>query len=272
MSTSSIAHATSAATREQPLPEWFEEPHIVFAVRRVHLHLRKPDTLTLDQYESGRVALLGSVHGARREQLALLLPSGHQLARLADGDWNMILALCGLPAVATASRATAHPRVLLAWHYYEVNRRLPGSNDLPAYYRPLGIAVPSGVSPWSQVHEAVAAKRAERGWSTPPDGPPEDERLTSVELAELLEGAPKAIRPRGYWTTDTITDALIEYLDEFEGVVPLRQKHFMGVRVGREWPTWDAIRTQLVPGRGDVRWEEALTVARRERRRRRRAA
>lgn len=186
----SIAHATSANTREEPLPDWFEEPHVVFAVRRVHLHLDKPETLTLDQYDAGRADLLGRVRGERREQLTLLLPKGSQLAHLADGEWNVILELCGLPPV---------PR--------------------------------QGVT-----REA------------------------------------RAVRPRGYWTSERIADRLVDYLDEFEGVVALRQKHFIAVRVGRDWPTWDAIRTQLINGRNDVRWDEALTIARRERRRRKRAA
>lgn len=93
-----------------------------------------------------------------------------------------------------------------------------------------------------------------------------------MELAVLLDGAPARGRPRGYWTSERIVDAIIDYLDLFEGTAPLRQKHYVGVRAGRGWPSLDAIREQLVPGRNDVGWEEALNIARRERRRRRRAA
>ena len=267
----SLAHTAASATREASLPQWFEEPHIVFAVRRVWLHLHKLETVSIDQYEAGRLNLLASVRGDRREQLVLLLPSGHQLASLAEGDWNVILKLCGLPPIARGA-VRGHPLTLLAWHYYETHNELPNYNRLRSLYTAQGIAVPKTVTPWSSIHDEVATRRAERGWATPPSGPAEGERLTAKELAALLADAPGRPMPHGYWTPERILDALVEYLDEFESVAALRQKHFMGVRVGRSWPNWEQIRTKLVPGRDDLRWDEAITIAQRERRRRRRAA
>ena len=203
----SIAHTASAATREEPLPDWFEEPHIVYAVRRVHVQLGKPHTVTIDQYESGRGELIASVRGERREQLLLLLPSGHQLAALADGDWNVILALCGLPPVVAQGAERGHPLVLLAWHYYETENRLPSYNRLARHFLARGLAVPVAVKPWSNVHDEITRLRAERGWTTPATGPADDQQLDEAELAELLDGAPGRHRPHGYWTAERIVEA-----------------------------------------------------------------
>jgi hypothetical protein len=187
--------AIAAGTVEQAVgatkkaDEWsdLDEAHIYYAMHRVAAFL-KLESLSELGYDAGRSDLIESVSRAEAALLEQILPRSWQIKRVANDDWELALALVGMKP--ERRQFEAHPMLNLIWHYYETKDQYPSENKLRAYVNgELELAMPRGRDrPFSDYLDELKAARAERGWSTPEDGPPAGECLSEAELAALIEG------------------------------------------------------------------------------------
>lgn len=217
--------------------EWsdLDEAHIYYAMHCVAAFL-KADTLSELGYDAGRTELIASVGPAEARLLEQILPRSWQIKRVAYDDWTKALALVGM--TPERKQFEAHPMLSLVWHFYEMKQRFPSDTTLWAYANgELGLAMPRGRGrPFSEYIDDLREARAERGWTTPKEGPPEGERLTQAELAELIDGAPRR-QVRGGWTEEKVEEAFVAYVGEHLGKADLRLRHYQGLRSKRGWPS-----------------------------------
>jgi hypothetical protein len=223
-----VTQQVAADNSAEEVGEWLDERGIVFALRRVVGAAGRP-TLTDYQYDAKRRELLGNAF------VALVLPTSAQIATVA-GDWKTALALAGMDPPKTDLRAT--PIVRLAWHFYEMNGKLPTDTTLRAYCnQDLGVAMPRARDKsWQRHLDDLRAARSDRGWSTPQDGPLDGERLSEGELAELLVGARPAIK-RGGWTENAVLAAFVEFTEMFHGRETLSLRLYRAHAPGHGWPS-----------------------------------
>lgn len=234
VTTGTVEQAIAATKKTDEWPD-LDEAHIYYAMHRVAAFL-KLETLSELGCDAGRADLIESVSSTEAALLKQILPRSWQIKRVADGDWELALALVGMKPGRRDFKA--HPMLNLVWHYYETKHRIPSETTLRAYANgELELAMPRGRGrPFSEYIDELKAARGERGWSTPEDGPPEEERLTERELAVLIEGAPRR-QVRGGWTEEKVEEAFVAYVSEYLGKVDLRLRHYQAVRSKHGWPS-----------------------------------
>jgi hypothetical protein len=258
VATNSVAQAVAATKKAD---EWLDldEAHIFYGMQRVAEFL-KLDTLSELGYDAGRADLIESVSQAEAALLEEILPKSWQIKRVANDHWEEALALVGMKP--ERRQFEAHPMLKLVWHFYETKSRFPSDRTLREYANnELGLAMPRGRDRmFSEYIDELKASRAERGWSTPDDGPPERERLSELELAALLEGAPRR-QVRGGWTEEKIEEAFVAYVSEYLGKVDLRLRHYQSVRAKHRWPSNEAYSRYRTFGRWIERAKQIVASA-----------
>jgi hypothetical protein len=253
-----VEHLVGSAKRTDEWPD-LDEAHIHYAMRRVAAFL-KVETLSEIGYDSGRSDLIESVSRAEARLLEEILPTASQIRRVAYDDWERGLALVGMQP--EPRQFTGHSMVKLCWHYYETKSRLPTETRLRDYVNgELDRAMPRGRDrKFSEYVDELRAARADRGWSTPEDGPADGETLSDEELTALLEGAPRR-QARGGWTEERVEEAFVEYVREYLGRADLRQKHYLSVRGKHRWPSNQAYSRYATFGKWIERGKQRIAQA-----------
>jgi hypothetical protein len=108
----SHAHIVSVGKKSDEWPD-LDERHIYYALHRVASFL-KVETLANLEYDAGRAALISSVSRAEANYLEAILPTAAQIERVADGDWELALALGGMRHERKQFKAL--PMLNLVWH------------------------------------------------------------------------------------------------------------------------------------------------------------
>jgi hypothetical protein len=279
-------HVRRVTTDTRSEPAWFQdEGYLVYSLRRIADHLGiklgepgcPPDT-----YDRAYRELIAADRQLKRGQLLsdLLLTSGQIKGAADKHGWGGAWELAGyLPPEKSVLHGFDTLRVLA--HYYETKPGLPRNyGELQKHAARMDIPLPawSKDDRWSDVRARFIRERAERGLETPREGPLPEQALTNAEVAALLEGAPK-MRRKGYWLVlENVVEALADYVDEYEGREPLRQKHYLSVYASYGWPAASRItacakENGIGAGHGESHWRSMLELAsKRARQRRRRAA
>jgi hypothetical protein len=285
-----VAHALQGnyerrvATDERAEPAWFQdEGYLVYSLRRIadHLGIKEGEPgCAPDTYDRAYRELIAADRQLKRGQLLsdLLLTSDQIKGIAGKHGWGGAWRLAGyLPPEQSVHRGFDPLRVLA--HHYETKPGLPRSYaELQKHAASMNIPIPAPMSvKWSELRKRFISERAERGLETPREGPLPEQALTEAQVVALLEGAPTMRRKRHWLVLENVVEALADYVDEYEGREPLRQKHYLSVYASYGWPapskvTACAKHYGIGAGPGQSPWRSMLELARKRAQERRRKA